>query len=82
VLHQPARATLFPAMYPVFEAARAAGAHGVFLSGGGPTIAALVTSNGEDVAGAMREAAAAHGIQAFTRVCGVRATGAEIISRT
>jgi homoserine kinase len=79
VLHQPARATLFPAMYPIFEAARHAGAHGVYLSGGGSTIAAFVTDNGEHVAGAMREAAASHGLRAETRVVGFGNTGTEVI---
>lgn len=83
VLHQPARATIFTAMYPIFQAARDAGAVAVYLSGGGPTIAALVSDGDADnIAGAMREAAASHGVAATTRVCGLRATGAEIISRT
>lgn len=81
VLHQPARATIFTAMYPIFEAARTAGALGVFLSGGGPTIAALVRSDAENVAGAMREAAAAHGVDSTTRICAMRAAGAEIVAR-
>jgi len=81
VLHQPARATIFTSMYPIFQAARDAGALGVFLSGGGPTIAAFVRTGAEDVAGAMREAAAVHGVEATTRVCSMRATGAEIIAR-
>jgi homoserine kinase len=79
VLHQPARATIFTAMYPIFQAARDAGAMGVFLSGGGPTIAAFAQDNAEDVAGAMREAAAAHGVEASTRVVNMRAAGAEVI---
>lgn len=81
VLHQPARATIFTAMYPIFQAARDAGALGVFLSGGGPTIAAFVQDGAEYVAGAMREAAAARGVEATTRVVQMRATGAEIIGR-
>ncbi len=79
ILHQPARSTLYPAMYPVFEAARAAGAHGVYLSGGGSTIAAFVTGDGEHVAGAMREAAAAHDLNAETRVVGFSSRGAEVV---
>lgn len=84
VLHQPARATIYQgeAMFPIFEAARAAGALGVFLSGGGPTIAAFVQANGEDVAGAMREAAAARGVAGITRVVAMRAAGAEVIERS
>ena len=81
VLHQPARATIFTAMYPIFQAARDAGALGVFLSGGGPTIAAFVRSGAEQVANSMREAAAARGVEATTRVCRLRTAGAEIIAR-
>ncbi len=79
ILHQPARSTLFPAMYPIFEAARAAGAHGVYLSGGGSTIAAFISSNDDEVTGAMRQAAAAHGLQAQTRVVGMSTSGTEIV---
>lgn len=79
ILHQPARATLFPAMYPIFEAAYAAGAHGVYLSGGGSTIAAFVSANDDHVTGAMREAAAAHGLQSQTRVVGFSAAGTEVV---
>ena len=80
ILHQPARSTLFPAMYPIFEAARAAGAHGVYLSGGGSTIAAFVSDHDDAVTDAMREAAAAHGLQAQTRVVAMTSTGAEVVS--
>ena len=79
VLHQPARGTLFPAMYPIFDAARAAGAHGVYLSGGGSTIAAFITGNDDAVTGAMRQAAAAHGLQAQTRVVGFSTRGTEVV---
>ena len=81
ILHQPARATIFTAMYPIFQAARDAGAHGVYLSGGGSTIAAFVTRNADDVAGAMREAAAARGFEATSRVCSMSAVGATVIAR-
>lgn len=79
ILHQPARSTLFPAMYPIFEAARAAGAHGVYLSGGGSTIAAFVTGNEDGITGAMRQAAASHGLQAQTRVVGFSTRGTEVV---
>ena len=79
ILHQPARSTLFPAMYPIFEAARAAGAHGVYLSGGGSTIAAFISDHDEEVTGAMREAAAAHGLNAQTRVVGLTTHGTEVV---
>jgi len=80
VLHQPARSTLFPAMYAIFQAARDAGAHGVYLSGGGSTVAAFVTEDGERVAGAMREAAAAHGLEAESRLCAMSTRGAELVA--
>ncbi|MPZ98251.1 MAG: homoserine kinase [Dehalococcoidia bacterium] len=79
VLHQPARAALFPSMYSIFQAARDSGAHGVYLSGGGSTVAAFVSDRGDEVAGAMREAAAAHGLDADARICGFSATGAQVI---
>jgi len=79
VMHQPARAALFPAMYSIFQAARDAGAHGVYLSGGGSTVAAFVSDRADEVAGSMREAAAANGLDAEARVCGFSATGAQVI---
>ena len=79
VLHQPARATIFEPMYPIFQAARDAGAHGAYLSGGGPSIAALATDHFEEIAGAMRAAAASHGIDAITRICAARAEGAVLL---
>ena len=79
VIHQPARATIFEPMYPIFQAARDAGAHGVYLSGGGPAIAAFASGRFDDVAGAMREAAAARGVEASTRVCALRTRGAEVL---
>ena len=80
VLHQPARATIFEPMYPIFQAARDAGAHGVYLSGGGPTIAAFATERFDEIAGAMREAAAVRGVEAMARVTGLRAAGAELLA--
>jgi homoserine kinase len=56
-LHQKPRSKLFPAMFPIFEAAKAAGAHCAYLSGGGSTICALATSNQQGIADAMTEAA-------------------------
>ena len=79
VLHQPARAQIFPPMYAVFQAARDAGALGVYLSGGGSTIAAFATDGLEGIAGAMREAAAARGFGGETRVCSLSPDGAEVI---
>ncbi len=78
VIHQPARSTLFPAMYPLFQAALDAGAHGVYLSGGGSTIAAFVTERADGVAAAMREVAAAHHLEAASRVVAFTDDGVRI----
>ena len=81
VLHQPARSTLFPAMYPLFQAARNAGAHGVYLSGGGSSIAAFVGEDrADEIAGVMREVAASHGLQVESRNCKMSMDGATLVS--
>lgn len=59
-LHQRQRSELMPAMYPIFEAAKAAGAHCAYLSGSGSTICALATANAEAIADAMRDAGLLH----------------------
>lgn len=56
-LHQPARSQLFPAMFAIFSAARDAGAHCAYLSGGGSTICALASDNLQGIADAMAQAA-------------------------
>jgi homoserine kinase len=78
-LHQPARASLFPAMYDVFRVAREAGALCAFLSGGGSSILAMTDGDGERVAAAMHRAAEAAGISASTRVLDFSERGAEIV---
>jgi homoserine kinase len=62
VLHQPARAQLFPAMFEIFTAAREAGAHGAYLSGGGSSIMALATGNEAAIGEAMAARAHAAGV--------------------
>jgi homoserine kinase len=64
----------------IFEAARKAGAHAAYLSGGGSAIAALATENFEEIAGAMREVAAANGHAAETRLCDLGGPGARVIA--
>jgi homoserine kinase len=44
-IHQPYRRELIPGFKEIFDAAYASGALGVFLSGAGPTIIAVTTSN-------------------------------------
>ena len=60
-LHQPARAKLFPALHDIFDAAKEAGAHAAYLSGGGSTVAALATEGEERIARLMQQAAIARG---------------------
>ena len=69
VLHQPARAQIFAPMYQVFQAARDAGAHGVYLSGGGSAIAAFATDRFEEARARCARLLAAHGHESQTRVC-------------
>ncbi len=47
-LHQPSREKLIPGMQEVFEQAYDAGARGVFLSGAGSTIVAMVDADNSD----------------------------------
>jgi homoserine kinase len=61
-LHQPARSQLFPAMYPLFEAAVAAGALCAYLSGGGSAILAMAASHADRIAAALMETARRHGV--------------------
>jgi homoserine kinase len=56
-LHQPARSKLFPSMFAIFAAAKSAGAHCAYLSGGGSTICALASGNLQGIADAMLQAA-------------------------
>lgn len=77
-LHQPARSKMFPAMYAIFEAARSAGAHCAYLSGGGSTLCALATTNQRGIADAMLEAARAREVEGQTRVTRPVERGAEV----
>lgn len=78
-LHQPARSQLFPAMLPIFEAARAAGAHAAYLSGSGSTLCALATANTQGIADAMAEAARAREVPGRSIITRPTASGAEIV---
>jgi homoserine kinase len=78
-LHQPARAKIFPPMEPIFQAARQAGALGVFLSGGGSTILALARRRREERIGrAMAEAAAREGVGGETMITKPSEQGAQV----
>ncbi len=77
-LHQRQRAELMPAMVPVFEAARGAGAHCAYLSGSGSTICALATENAEEIGAAMSEAGSANDAPGETIITRPSAKGAEV----
>jgi homoserine kinase len=78
-LHQPTRQALFPAMSEIFEAALSAGALGVFLSGGGPTILALAENNEEAIANAMLGAANKAGVKGRTRIAKPSLVGTQVV---
>jgi len=80
-LHQPARAKLFPAMPAIFDAARAAGAHCAYLSGGGSTICALATEKERAIATAMQDAARQREVPGRTIITAPTERGAEIVEQ-
>jgi homoserine kinase len=75
-LHQPQRQMLFPAMGDIFKSALEAGALGVFLSGAGPTIAALTTEKAQAISEAMKTTAPKTGIDGKIRIAQPSLTGA------
>ncbi|HAA89499.1 MAG: Homoserine kinase [Thermoanaerobacterales bacterium 50_218] len=62
-LHQPYRTSLIPGLEDALDAARAAGAYGVFLSGAGPTTVALAPP-GSSAGEAMAKVFQRHGFTA------------------
>ena len=78
-LHQKPRSKLFPAMFPIFEAAKGAGAHCAYLSGGGSTICALATANEQGIADAMQEAARGRETPGHAVITRPTEKGAEIV---
>lgn len=80
-IHQPYRAHLIPGMTQAFEAALAAGAHGVALSGSGPTIVAFATEHTDAIATAMQDALAESAVRSRTLVVPASSAGAQVIAR-
>jgi homoserine kinase len=78
-MHQKPRSKLFPAMFAIFDAAKAAGAHCAYLSGGGSTICALASSNEQGVADAMAEAARARETAGSSLITRPTEEGAEVM---
>lgn len=79
-LHQPYRASLFPALMPLMEAAQEAGALGAYLSGAGPTVCALARGGEQRIAAAMREAARRLGVEGEAIVTEPTARGAHLVA--
>lgn len=75
-LHQPYRAALVPGLQQAIAAGYAAGAHGVALSGAGPSLLAIVETAPERVATALQETFTAHGVSCTTRLLQADMTGA------
>ncbi len=80
-LHQRARSQLLPAMYAIFDAARGAGAHCAYLSGGGSTICALASGGEKEIASAMAEAARAREVAGETVITAPTERGAQIVEQ-
>lgn len=80
-LHQPYRKALIPGLEDVFAAARKAGAHGVSLSGSGPSVIALTHRYPQPIGEAMRETYKRHGIEAKIMVLDADNKGVEIKKR-
>lgn len=77
-IHQPARASLFKAMPEIFAAAKSAGAHCAYLSGGGSTIAAWCTEDEERIARAMTQEAIARGYPGTSLITAPSEVGAVV----
>jgi homoserine kinase len=79
-MHQPARSLIFKGMPEIFTAAKDAGAHCAYLSGGGSTIAAFATSGADAIASAMQERARALGYSGRTMITTPNDTGAAVVA--
>ena len=77
-LHQPYRTSLIPGFDDVAEAATAAGALSVALSGAGPTIAAYCLERTEQIAEKMKDAFKKHQIASDIKILKPDACGASV----
>jgi len=76
---RPDRAALFPPLYDIFAAAKAAGAAAAWLSGAGSSVAALCPKDtGRAVAAAMRQALEAAGYEGRALATRIAPRGAEV----
>lgn len=74
-IHQPARTALVPVLPKLLAASLEAGALMSALSGAGPSVLALVSKNGPDVAAAMERAANEAGVTGRSLLLGVDRRG-------
>ena len=74
-LHQPYRIPLIPGMSDAFQAAYAAGASGVALSGAGPSLIAFAPSGHDQIAAAAAAAFARAGLPTRTWTLAIDTTG-------
>lgn len=78
-VHQPQRAALFPPLFDVFAAAKRAGAHAVWLSGAGSSVAAICSQEGgRPVAAAMLDTLHAAGMSGRSLVTRIAEEGATV----
>src|SRR5262249_22596384 len=82
VLHQPARAQLFPAMFDIFAAARSAGALCAYLSGGGSSIMAFATEKEAAIGDAMAARARAAGVEGRVILTRPSPRGAHVVEKS
>lgn len=79
LVHQPQRSSIFPPMFEIFGAAKAAGAHAAWLSGAGSSIAAICPPDGaRPVAAAMQQALQAAGFSGRHLVTRIAREGARV----
>jgi homoserine kinase len=78
---EPARAHLMPLLAEVRAAAHAAGAHGLVISGAGPTLAAICDARARafDVAAVMERVYRDAGIGAVSQACQIAPEGARVL---
>ena len=82
LVHQPARAQLFPTMFDIFAAAREAGALAAYLSGGGSSIMAFATDREQAIGDAMAARAREAGVAGRIILTRPSSEGARVLEKT
>lgn len=78
-IHQRQRASLFPPMFDIFEAAKSAGAYATWLSGAGSSIAAICPeSSAREISAAMLTASQSRGYEGRSLVTRIAKEGATV----